>query len=71
MALLDIAPFRRWPRSRALFDLARDAASLRRQRDALRRLDDTALADLGLTREEAEAEARRPVWDVPENWRGR
>jgi uncharacterized protein YjiS (DUF1127 family) len=27
------------------------------------------LEDLGLTREEAAAEARRPLWDVPSHWR--
>ena len=40
-----------------------------RQRRALARLDDTALQDIGLTRREAETEARRPIWDAPERWR--
>jgi len=35
----------------------------------LQRLEDHALADIGLTREQAEAEARRAIWDVPANWR--
>lgn len=39
-----------------------------RQRRRLARLDDAALRDLGLTREEALREARRPVWDVPDHW---
>jgi uncharacterized protein YjiS (DUF1127 family) len=36
-----------------------------RERRALARLDDARLADLGLTREEAMREARRPFWDLP------
>lgn len=44
------------------------ALSLARQRRALARLDPAHLADIGLTREEALAEASRPVWDAPEYW---
>ncbi|WGW02202.1 DUF1127 domain-containing protein [Tropicibacter oceani] len=40
-----------------------------RQRRALARLDDAALRDVGLSREEARQEAARPFWDAPENWR--
>ena len=39
--------------------------SLHRSRRALARLDAAALRDIGLTRAEALAEARRPIWDVP------
>lgn len=46
-----------------------DVLGLFRQRRALAQLDDARLADLGLTRSEAETEARRPVWDVPVHWR--
>lgn len=42
--------------------------SLWRQRRALARLDNAALDDIGLTRRQAEAEARRPLWDAPEFW---
>ncbi|WP_417249999.1 DUF1127 domain-containing protein [Celeribacter sp.] len=45
------------------------ARSLARQRAALTRLDDAMLADIGLTREQAMAEATRPVWDAPRHWR--
>ena len=45
-------------------------AALRRQRKALTRLDDAALRDMGLTRSDAETEARRAAWDGPANWRG-
>lgn len=40
-----------------------------RQRQALKTLDEDALRDIGITRTEAEAEARRPFWDAPETWR--
>ena len=43
--------------------------SLWRQRRALERLDDRALADIGVSRADAMAEAARPVWDVPATWR--
>lgn len=35
-----------------------------RQRRLLARLDDRALADIGLSRREALAEAHRPFWDM-------
>lgn len=40
----------------------------RRQRRALTRLSDHLLTDIGLTRAEAEREARRMLWDVPGHW---
>lgn len=46
-----------------------DYLALQRQRRALARLDSDDLADIGLTRAEAEAEAKRPVWDAPEHWK--
>ena len=42
--------------------------ALSRQRQALGKLDDSALLDIGLDRAEAACEARRPVWDVPAHW---
>lgn len=45
------------------------AIALRRQRAALAALPDSMLADIGLTRDEALAEAQRPLWDVPARWR--
>ena len=44
------------------------ALQLSAQRRRLASLDDAALADIGVSREEAGREARRPVWDVPANW---
>lgn len=43
--------------------------ALYRQRRALASLDDTRLADLGLSRHEANTEAKRPVWDAPLHWK--
>jgi uncharacterized protein YjiS (DUF1127 family) len=53
----------------------RSSASLRtlynvwRSRRALAALDDEALNDIGLSRQDAKAEAGRPFWDVPATWR--
>jgi uncharacterized protein YjiS (DUF1127 family) len=55
-------------RPRLLHRIAR-MLTLRRQRASLAQLDDHLLRDIGLTPEEALAEARRPLWDVPANWR--
>ncbi len=43
--------------------------ALYRSRRALASLDDTALADIGLTAAEARAESRRALWDMPRAWR--
>jgi uncharacterized protein YjiS (DUF1127 family) len=43
---------------------------LRRARKHLARLDDHLLCDIGLTRADAMAEARRAPWDAPSHWRG-
>ena len=40
-----------------------------RQRRSLAELDARQLSDIGVTRSEADAEAKRPVWDVPGHWR--
>ncbi len=53
----------------------RPAATLRRwaavahQRHTLRGLDQAQLDDIGLSKAEAKAEADRPFWDAPDNWR--
>lgn len=39
-----------------------------RQRRFLARLSDDALNDIGVSRIDARAEAKRPIWDVPANW---
>lgn len=69
MAFLDLSLPLPARRERSLFAFAQRAASLYRQRAALRRLDDAALRDIGLSRTQAATEANRPIWDVPSNWR--
>lgn len=44
------------------------AALARKQRRALASLDDATLRDIGVSRSEAYAEARRNAWDVPPSW---
>ncbi|SPF77305.1 hypothetical protein ALP8811_02330 [Aliiroseovarius pelagivivens] len=44
------------------------AVEIRRERAALSQLDAHRLDDLGLTREQAQREASRPIWDVPSHW---
>ena len=39
-----------------------------RTRRTLARLDANALEDIGLSAEEAQREARRGAWDVPDTW---
>jgi uncharacterized protein YjiS (DUF1127 family) len=57
------------PRSNpSLLQRLSQAYGLWHQRQALRRLDDAALRDIGVSRAQAEAEARRPVWDKPLYW---
>ena len=46
-----------------------DALDLRRSRQSLGALDDHMLRDIGLTREQAQAEADRSAWDVAPTWR--
>lgn len=41
----------------------------RAQRQQLLTLDAARLADIGLTADQARAEAARPLWDVPRGWR--
>lgn len=60
----------RAPRLPALRPFARLRAwqAIARQRRTLRHLDDAALADIGLNRTAAQAEADRPFWDAPGHW---
>lgn len=55
---------RRVPALRAMLGLAR-------QRHDLARLDPHLLADIGVSRDAAERETARPVWDMPDadTWR--
>ncbi|WP_170471843.1 DUF1127 domain-containing protein [Ruegeria profundi] len=53
----------------SLFARIRSVLSVRRQRQQLARLDTRALNDIGITRAQADAEARRPIWDAPQFWK--
>lgn len=57
------------PTLRRLWAALVQAPARARQRRALARLDDRLLADVGLTRAQALAEAERPAWDAPQHWR--
>ena len=46
------------------------AEALARSRRRLGRLDDHILRDIGLTRDQAESEAQRSIWDAPLHWKG-
>ena len=45
------------------------APSVAASRARLADMDDAMLADIGLTRGQAQIEAARPIWDVPATWR--
>jgi uncharacterized protein YjiS (DUF1127 family) len=47
---------------RAALSTLTDARARRRQRQALHTLDDRLLEDIGITREQADAEAAKPFW---------
>ena len=68
-SLVSSAPAHR-PRIAGLAARFVTALAVRRSRSVLADLPDHILADIGRTRAEAEAEARRQFWDVPERWRG-
>ncbi len=56
-------------RPRGVWDALRRRMAIAQQRRALRSLDDHMLKDIGVTAAEAIAEAEKPHWDVPTNWR--
>lgn len=45
--------------------------TLRKERVELSKLSDAQLKDIGITPDQARKEARRPAWDLPENWQRR
>ena len=57
-------------RAAGLLALVVQARALSRQRAQLADLPAERLADLGLSVEQARAEAARPFWDAPRHWRG-
>ncbi len=56
-------------RTGGLLSTLKRVFALRRQRAHLAQLDDHMLADIGITRSQAQEESRAPLWDVPANWR--
>ncbi|MEV8466557.1 DUF1127 domain-containing protein [Fluviibacterium sp. DFM31] len=58
----------RQPRRLSLRGLVHAIAAAHRQRRALQQLDDRMLADVGITRAQAEKEADRLIWDAPAHW---
>ena len=63
---LSLAPAR--SNRRGFLSLLLAANDVWRSRQHLSRLTDAALKDVSLTRNEAETEAERPIWDVPTHW---
>ena len=53
---------------RTLIDIAAKAAGIYHERQRLAGLTDRQLHDIGVSRDEAAREAKRPVWDAPERW---
>jgi len=56
--------------STTLLQRIKSAIAIARSRRALAKLDADGLADVGLTREQAQIEANRSVWDAPSHWAG-
>ncbi len=56
------------PATKGIFHTISVFYAVWRQRRALSRLDKSALNDIGLTQREADQEACKPVWDVPQHW---
>ena len=60
--------FGRSTRKQGLLGVLLRAYSIWRERQHLAELDDHLLKDIGVTKDQAEAEAERPVWDAPSRW---
>jgi uncharacterized protein YjiS (DUF1127 family) len=54
---------------RSIWAQMMQAVGLARQRRTLAALDPHMLRDIGITPDEAQAEAAKPLWDVPRHWR--
>ena len=60
-------PPRPWPRR--LLDRVLAANALHKQHQALLRMDDHLLSDIGITRSQAVRHAAKPVWNAPSHWK--
>lgn len=52
----------------AVLGMVTTALSITRERQTLSDLDDHLLRDIGVTRDDADVETKRPVWDAPNRW---
>lgn len=57
------------PRNLNVFARLQAHFQLMRSRRALAALEDHLLRDVGLSRQDAQNEAKRPLWDAPSTWR--
>jgi len=64
------APAPRSAQRRSVWQRIGQALGLRRQRARLLLLDPHLLRDIGITHEQAQTEAARPLWEAPPHWRG-
>jgi uncharacterized protein YjiS (DUF1127 family) len=69
MAAIYDSIFNAAPRSPSLRQQLALRLMLGRSRQALKTLDQSALNDIGLSKEDAAREAKRSFWDVPSSWR--
>ena len=54
---------------KTLFDAIKTAHFNRIKRNALTHLSDQALADIGLTRDQASDDNLHGIWDAPQTWK--
>lgn len=70
-AILRVTPHRSIIPRLAWFEPILTMFAVRKTRIDLSLLTDKQLQDIGLCRDEAEAEIKRAIWDVPPHWRHR
>lgn len=66
----NVLPHRPAADTRSFLGRLMHALEVRQSRRALANLNAEQLADIGITREEADQESARPLWDAPAHWRG-
>ena len=69
MSLIDFGSVKETRRAQPLRLALSTRLALWKSRRALAKLDDRALADIGISRADADREAQLTVWDVPANWK--
>ncbi|APG47557.1 DUF1127 domain-containing protein [Phaeobacter porticola] len=53
---------------RSVFAAIGQRLAIRRERRMLAQLDQSALNDMGISKDAADVESRRKIWDAPSNW---